>query len=50
MDRDEKLVEVVRALPCLWQVASKSYKDAKAKENAWKEVSSQVKSYIIHVH
>ena len=39
---DEKLIEAVRAFPCLWQVSSKSYKDVKAKENAWKLVANQV--------
>ena len=33
---DEKLVEAVRNLYCLWQVSSKSYKDLCAKENSWK--------------
>ena len=39
---DEKLVEAVPCFLCLWQVSSKSYKDASARENAWKEVASQV--------
>ena len=42
MDDEEKLVEAVRCYPCLWQVSSREYKDARAKENAWKEVASQV--------
>ena len=42
---DEKLVEVVRSLPSLWQVGSKSYKDLRAKVNAWKEVASMVSAY-----
>ena len=39
---EEKLIEAVRDFPCLWQVSSRCYRDAKAKENAWKKVSSQV--------
>ena len=37
---EEKLIESVRGFPCLWQVSAKSYKDIKAKENAWKVVCS----------
>ena len=44
MDAKEKVIEAVRAFPCLWTVKSKSYKDQNAKENAWKEVSKQVNS------
>ena len=43
MEGDEKLVEAVRGFPCLWKVKARSYKDQTAKENAWKEVSRQVK-------
>ena len=34
--KNEKLLEAVRLFPCLWQVNTKSYKDAvaKAKENS----------------
>ena len=39
---DEKLTEAVRNYPCLWLVNSKGYKDAVAKENAWKEVAKEV--------
>ena len=39
---DEKLIKAVHYFPCLWQVSSKSYKDARARENAWKEVANQV--------
>ena len=39
---DEKLVEAMREYECLWKVGSKSYKDIRAKENAWKEVTSNV--------
>ena len=36
---DEKLLEAVCCFPCLWQVSSKSYKHARARENIWKEVT-----------
>lgn len=39
---DEKLIESIRDFPCLWQVNSRSYKDAIAKDNAWKQVAAQV--------
>ena len=39
---DEKLIEALRCFPCLWQVSSTSYKDLRAKENAWKEVAGKV--------
>ncbi|KAL5509869.1 hypothetical protein EMCRGX_G005308 [Ephydatia muelleri] len=39
---DERIIEAVRAFPCLWQVSSRSYKDLKAKENAWREVASKL--------
>ena len=42
---DEKLIEAIRGFPCLWQVSIKAYKDARAKENAWKEVAAQVSKY-----
>ena len=42
---DEKLVEAVHSFPCLWQVSSKSYKDLRAKENAWK-VASMVSAHM----
>ena len=35
---EEALIEAVRSFPCLWQVKSKSYKDLRAKENAWRKV------------
>ena len=35
-------MEAVRSFPCLWEVSCKMYKDAKAQENAWKQVASQV--------
>ena len=40
---DEKLIEVVKRFPCLWETHSKSFRDLVAKENAWKEVSSEVR-------
>ena len=39
---DEKIIEAVRSFPCLWQVTNKSYKDSKARENAWKVVGDQI--------
>ena len=44
---DERIIEAVQAFPCLWQVSSRSYKDLKAKENAWREVASKVGHYEI---
>ena len=40
---EEKLIEAVRSFPCLWKPKARSYKDVRAKENAWKEVASQVR-------
>ena len=42
-DFPEKLIEAVRKFVCLWDVTSKSFKDTKAKENAWKSVVQEVK-------
>ena len=39
---DEKPIKAVCCFPYLWQASNKSYKDARAKENTWKEVASQV--------
>ena len=39
---DEKLIEAVRGFPSLWQVSARVYKDLRAKENSWKEVSTKV--------
>ena len=39
---DKKLIEAVHCFPYLWQVSSKSYKDVRRRENAWKEVASQI--------
>ena len=40
--QEEKIIEAVRGFPCLWQVSALSYRDSRAKENAWKLVASQV--------
>ena len=42
---EEKLIEAVRGFLCLWQVTAKCYKDAIAKENAWKLVASRVSTW-----
>ena len=47
---EEKLIESVRGFPCLWQVSAKSYKDIKAKENAWKVVCSEVRRLSTYVN
>ena len=39
---EEKLIEAIRSFPCLWQESSKSYRDQRARENAWKEVAEAV--------
>ena len=39
---EEKLVEGVRGLVCLWDCKAKSYKDQTTRENAWKEVAALV--------
>ena len=43
---EEKLIEAVRVLPCLWEVNSKSYRDQRARENAWKEVAETVREFL----
>ena len=43
---DEKLIEVVKRYPCLWETHSKSFRDLVAKENAWKVVSSEVRHLV----
>lgn len=50
---EEKLIECVRDHPCIWKTDSKSYKDLRARENSWKEISSQVSSiepYKMDIH
>ena len=42
---DKKFVEALRSFLCLWLVGSKSYKDLRAKENAWNEVASKVSAH-----
>ena len=42
---EEKLIEEVREFPCIWDTSSWSYKDQRARENAWKHVA-QVVSFI----
>ena len=42
----EKLIELVRAFPCLWRPKVDGYRDLIAKENAWKEVAKQVSDII----
>ena len=44
---EERLIEAVRSYPSLWQVSAKCYKDAKAKENAWKKVATEVRCLCI---
>ena len=39
---EDKLIKAVHCFPCLCQVSTKSYKDVKTRENAWKEVASQI--------
>lgn len=41
---EAKLIESVRCFPCLWQVSDPSYKDVTARQNAWKDVASQVEN------
>ena len=38
--KNDKLIEAVRLFPCLWQVNTKSYKDAVAKANKNSHVAS----------
>ena len=43
MTRDDKrLVEAMQEFKCLWKIGSKSDKDIRVKENAWKEVTCKV--------
>ena len=43
---DEKLIEMVKRYPCLWQIHSKCFRDLSAKETAWKIVSDEVETQI----
>ena len=45
----ETLIEAVRKFGCLWNVSSKSFKDNKAKENAWKAVAQEVRNASVFV-
>jgi len=40
----EKLIEAIRSFCCLWDVSNKSYKDLRARKNAWKEVATKVRN------
>ena len=47
---EEKLIEVVRTYSRLLEVTSRSFKDSKAKENAWKSVASKsVASKVMYI-
>lgn len=39
---DERLIEVVRNYPVLYQMSDKNHKDNAVKENVWKEISRSV--------
>jgi hypothetical protein len=45
---DDKLTEAVRGYGCLWEMSSRTYKDLRAKENAWKEVAEMVRKCFVH--
>ena len=45
---DEKIIEGVREFSCIWDTSSKSYKDQRARENAWKHIADTV-SYLLPV-
>ena len=47
INMDKKLIEAVRNYISLWDVSSKSYKDAQCKENVWKEVNEKANHYSI---
>ena len=36
------MIEAVREFSCIWQLSNRSYKDLRAKENAWKAVVAKV--------
>ena len=46
----EKLVEAVREYRCLWDVSKAAYKDRRKKENAWKEVATNIIFNCKHVN
>ena len=39
---EEKLIEEIREFPCIWDTSSRSYKDQRAREDAWKHVAQVV--------
>ena len=39
---EETLIEAVRQQTAIWQVTSRSYRDIRVKENAWKEVAREL--------
>ena len=41
---NERLIDVVRKYPCLWEVSSQSHKDKIAKSNSWDAVRSELSS------
>ena len=45
-----KLTEAVMNFPCICEVYSKSYKDLRSKENAWKQIAIEGRQdkYILH--
>ena len=43
---EERIIEAVQDLPCLWKPTETTYKDLRVKENAWKEVALKVSSKI----
>jgi hypothetical protein len=40
---DEKLIDLVKRYPPLYQVSSRSYKDSVAKNNIWIVIAKQMK-------
>lgn len=39
---DEKLIEMVRGYPLLYNLSDRKYKDSTIKENIWKEISNAI--------
>ena len=44
---EEKFVEAVHTFDCLWKVSAKVYRDARAKENAWKAVAKTDRTHTV---
>ena len=44
---EEKFVEAVHTFDCLWKVSAKVYRDARAKENAWKAVAKTNRTHTL---